>query len=370
LARFAVRAFLFTARIAAARSSLARTSSAIAKIRGSPGRSDYHVKRFQNGGTVMNKFINIVACLVAAALLCVASVSPSQAQTTAYVSGKGLDANACTLSAPCKTIGHAFSAAGPGGTVTCLDAGPYTEGFAPVTNSPFTLDCRGVVYNSGSGFAVVMPGGGFAPVATFRHVIFDGSAGGGGAVKINGGSAVFEDCTFQNFTASPGEAVQFAPSVAGSYLAIRDSVFLNNGVAAGGGGVIIQPSGGVKATAVIERTQVTGNTYGIVANGAGGTVLVDIRYSSVAGSALDGIWAYTTGPVTSIVVEHSASVRNGGNGINATGANAYVSLNGSTSDWNGTGLATSSAGTVLSYQNNLFGGNVSPGVTPVSVSQQ
>jgi len=318
----------------------------------------------------MNKLINLTAGLTAAALLCVASIAPSHAQTTtAYVSGKGLDTNACTLSAPCKTIGHAFGAAGNGGTVTCLDAGPYTEGFALVTNSPFTLDCRGVVYNTGSGFAVVMPGG-FTPVATFRHVIFDGSAGGGGAVKINGGSVVFEDCTFQNFTASPGEAVQFAPSAAGSYLAIRDSVFLNNGVAAGGGGIVIQPSGGVKTTAVIERTQVTGNTYGIVANGAGGSVLADIRYSAISGSVLDGVWAYTTGPVTSIIVEHSASVRNGGNGINATGANAYVSLNGSTADWNGTGLATSSGGTILTYQNNLFGGNVSPGVTPVSVSQQ
>ena len=165
-------------------------------------------------------------------------------------------------------------------------------------------------------------------------------------------------------------AVQFAPTAAGAHLTITDSVFANNGVASGGGGIVIQPSAGVKATAVIERTQVTGNTYGIVANGSGGTALVEIRYSSIANNAFDGIWAYTGGSVSSIVVEHSASVQNGGNGINAQGANAFVSLNDSTVAWNATGLATSSGGTILSYKNNVIAGNLSPGVTPTGVNLQ
>ena len=204
-----------------------------------------------------------------------------------------------------------------------------------------------------------------AAVVTFRNVIFDGAAGGGGAVQITGGKVVFENCTFQNFTASPGEAVQFAPTVAGAQLTITDSVFTNNGIAGSGGGIIIQPSAGVTAGAVIERTQVTGNTYGIVANGiAGGTALVEVRYSTIANSVFDGIWADTSGSTASIVVEHSASVRNGGNGINAQGAGAYVSLRDSTVDWNATGLTTSGGGLILSYQNNLIAGNLSPGVTP------
>jgi hypothetical protein len=182
---------------------------------------------------------------------------------------------------------------------------------------------------------------------------------------------VFEDCTFQNFTASAGEALQFAPTVAGAHLTIADSVFNNNGTSSGGGGVIIQPSAGVTAGAVIERTQVTGNTYGIIANGfASGTALVEVRYSTIANSVYDGIWAVTQGTTASVVVEHSASVRNGGSGANAQGAGAYVSLRDSTVDWNATGLTTSGGGLVLSYQNNLIAGNLSPGVTPLSVSQQ
>jgi hypothetical protein len=312
----------------------------------------------------MKKLINLVAAPIAAALLCVVSVSPSYAQSTYFVSGSGSDGNPCTPAQPCRTISHAIV---PGGTVSCLDAGPYTEAFA--YGFSYTLDCRGVVYTFGSNFAITI--GTRAPVVTFRNVIFDGVQGGGGAVLIQSGRVVFENCTFQNFTASPGMAVQFAPVAGPAHLTITDSVFTNDGVAGSGGGIFIQPAAGVTAGAVIERTQVTGNTYGIVANGfASGTALVEVRNSTIANSVYDGIWAVTQGTTTSVVVEHSASIRNGGSGANAQGAGAYVSLRDSTVDWNATGLTTSSGGLILSYQNNLIAGNLSPGVTPLSVSQQ
>jgi hypothetical protein len=321
----------------------------------------------------MKKLINLVAGLAAAALLCVASGSPSQAATTTYVSGGGSDANACTLAAPCRTIAHAIivaTNAANGGVVTCLDAGPYTEGFISV-NYSYTLDCRGVVYASLSGGFAFSIQNSVVPLVTFRHVIFDGATGGGGAVQISGGTVVFENCTFQNFKASPGMAVQFAPSVAGAHLTVTDSVFTNNGVAGSGGGIIIQPTAGVTAGAVIERTQITGNTYGIIANGfASGTALVEVRYSTIADSVFDGIWAVTQGTTASVVVEHSASIRNGGSGVNAQGPGAYVSLRDSMVDWNATGLTASGGGLILSYQNNLIAGNLSPGVTPMSVNQQ
>jgi hypothetical protein len=308
----------------------------------------------------MKKLMNLATGPIAAALLCIASASPSHAApTTAFVSGGGSDANACTLAAPCRSIGRALFFAASGGAVSCLDAGPYTEAFN--IGSPFTLDCRGVVY-SGASVAFTLTG---TAVVTIRHVIFDGSAGGGGAVQIHGGIVVFENCTFQNFTGAPGNAVLFAPSVAGAHLTITDSVFTNNGIAAA-----IQPSAGVTAGAVIERTQVTGNTYGIYAGGIGGIALVEVRYSTIANSVFDGIWAYSGSSVSSIVVEHSVSMRNGGSGINAEGPNAYVSLSDSTVDWNATGLTTLGGGLILSYQNNMIAGNVSPGVTPLSVSQQ
>jgi hypothetical protein len=314
----------------------------------------------------MKKLTSLVAGPIAAALLCVASVSPSHAATTAYVSGRGSDTNLCTLAQPCLTIGIAILAAGNGGTVSCLDAGPYTDDFS--TSSSYTVDCKGVVYAVNGAFAFnVRPN----TVVTFRHVIFDGAMGGAGAVQIQNSTVVFEDCTFQNFTASPGQAVQFVPDAAGAQLTITDSVFTHNGLAGSGGGVIVQPTAGITAGVVIERTQFTGNTYGIIANGfGGGTALIEVRYSSIANSVFDGIWAVTQGTTASIVVEHSASIRNGGSGVNAQGAGAYVSLSDSTVAWNATGLTTSGGGLVLSYKNNIIAGNLNPGVTPLSFNPQ
>jgi hypothetical protein len=238
----------------------------------------------------MKKLLNMVAGSVAAALLCVASVSPSCAQTTVFISGGGSDGNPCTPPQPCRSISHAVSvAAGNGGTVSCLDAGPYTGTFT--TTLSFTLDCRGVVYALAS-YPIALTSNN--SVVTFRHVIFDGAGGGGGssAVEISGGKVVFEDCTFQNFTFGQGEAVLFTPT-ASAHLTITDSVFANNGIAGSGGGIIIQASAGVTASAVIERTQVTGNTYGIAASAtSGGRALVEVRYSTIANS----VYASGDGP--------------------------------------------------------------------------
>ena len=169
----------------------------------------------------MKKLISLAASLVAAVLLCVASVSPSYAVLkTVFVSGAGSDGNPCSLTQPCRTIGYAVGTVATGGTVSCLDAGPYDE--ASPINSPFTVDCRGVVYAVGNSFAFSVQTSG--TLVTFRNVIFDGALAGTGAVTISGGSRViFENCTFQNFTAAPGTAILFAPSAAVAYLTIRDS---------------------------------------------------------------------------------------------------------------------------------------------------
>jgi hypothetical protein len=322
----------------------------------------------------MKKVLCLVATLAAAALSCMVSVSPSYATpTTAYVAGGGSDANACTVAAPCRSIGHALSAAGAGSTINCLDVGPYTEAVA--SGFSYTVDCKGVVYTGAGTCAFSVASANPNPVITFRNITFEGATTTGCAVQIGGGSVIFEHCTFQNFTASPGNAVQFEPNAvgAGAYLIVRDSLFTNNGTGSGGGGIIIQPSAAVKAGAVIERTEVSNNTYGIYASGYnGGTVLVNVRYSKIANNTADGINIanYTQGSVSSLVLEHSASVGNGGNGIYSQGANAYVSLSDSTVDWNAKGLSTGLGGTILSYRNNLIAGNSNPGVTPVSVGQQ
>ena len=149
-----------------------------------------------------------------------------------------------------------------------MDAGPYTEFFS--AGISFTLDCPGVVYASSDLFAAYVNGGRYVSQRHFRRI-----RRRGWCRSDPGGRVVFENCTFR-ISPHRRASVQLSPTTNEAHLTITDSVFANNGVAAGGGGIIIQPSRGVTATAVIERTQVTGNTYGIVANASAGTVLVEV----------------------------------------------------------------------------------------------
>ncbi len=139
----------------------------------------------------------------------------------------------------------------------------------------------------------------------------------------------------------------------------------NNGIAASGGGIVIQPVGSGSARVVIERTRVENNTYGIFANGTNstGTISVQIRDTVVSNSAFAGISAYTAAgkSTTSITVDHTSSLLNGGDGILAQGAPAFVILANSTVMSNATGLHPVRGGSIFSYQNNQLIGNVTDG---------
>jgi hypothetical protein len=313
----------------------------------------------------MRRLILLCACLCAVAFAVAAG--PAQATNPrSWVSNSGMDSNTCTLAFPCATFARAIMETTAGGEVDCLTPGDFGSGFS-ITSS-LTIDC-------GAGQVGAITGGGISiaagptGVVIVRNLTINGFAnafpGTIGILVTSVGKLVIEHCNIIGFPASPGLGIEFAPSNS-ALLRVSDSTIDNNGTAGSGGGILVQPSAGVTAGVVIERTQLTGNTYGIAAGGASGTSLVEVRYSTIANSVFDGIVANTTGPVVSIVVEHSASVRNGGNGINAQGTNAYVSLNDSVVDWNATGLTTSSGGVILSTQNNFIAGNLSPGVTPLN----
>ena len=110
------------------------------------------------------------------------------------------------------------------------------------------------------------------------------------------------------------------------------------------------------------------NTYGIFANGMGstGTILLHIKDSTVANSAVHGISAFTAGSTTAIVIDHSSSLINGGSGILSQGSGGLVFLTDTTVMSNVTGLSAAGGGTIFSYGNNRLTGNVSDGVTPVT----
>src|ERR1035437_7279007 len=78
---------------------------------------------------------------------------PAQAQNArSFVSGHGLDTNACTLAAPCRTLAHAFSLTNAGGEIDVLD---------PVGYGSLTINKAMSSVNDGVGTAgVIVPSGG------------------------------------------------------------------------------------------------------------------------------------------------------------------------------------------------------------------
>ena len=124
--------------------------------------------------------------------------------------------------------------------------------------------------------------------------------------------------------------------------------------------------------APFERTRIENNTYGFFAVGTGSTGLIvgQIRDSVVSDNTFDGIFALTSAghSTTSITVERSSSILNGGNGILAQGSPAYVLLADSTVISNGTGLNAVSGGNIFSYQDNELSGNVVDGAPTATLT--
>ena len=311
----------------------------------------------------MSKAKFVFACL--GIVLSWAAATPAHAQNNhSFISANG-SGTACTFQAPCADFDGAFNATVAGGLITCLDpggnsGGGFTNTGITITKS-ITLDCGGAAAGS---YRILVNGSGI--VVTLRNLNIEG-AGGTNASGIdftNGAVLNVDHCLIENFTGNSGNiGIIFEPSAAAE-LHITDSIIQNNFI-----GINVTPQGNGSAKGTIDRTLVDNNSSGFQANGSNGLVLVEIKDSTIANNAADGVSATTSGSTTSIVLNRSSSDHNGGRGVVTQGNGAFVSLYASTVDWNSTGLSTN-GGTILSYQNNMIAGNLNPGVTPLSFSQQ
>jgi len=300
-------------------------------------------------------------------VLALATAAQAQTNNHSFVAGNG-SGTACTFTNPCATFTAAISATVSGGTITCVDQGANAVGNAvvaiPISKS-ITIDCAGT---SAGAYAVSISGDGI--VVRLRNLTIStiGITGGNIGVDFQNGAALFiENCVIDSWNAGIGAGIHFAPTSGTAKLHVTDSVIRNNGVPAGGAGIWVVPGSGAQARVAIERTVVENNTYGVIADGSVGTALVELKDSTIANNAINGIWAYTGGMTSSIMVDHTVSNYNGGSGAVATGTSAFVSLSDSTVVGNATGLSAGSGGSIGSYGNNRINGNVSAGVTPTSI---
>lgn len=304
------------------------------------------------------------------ALLLVSLVTPAalEAQATrTWVSGVGDDANPCSRTAPCKTFAGAISKTAAGGEISVLDPG----GFGAVT---ITKSISIIASDSGEGGLLAAGTNGViinaaaGDVVTLRGLIIEGVGTGLNGVRFLAGKQLnIENCVIADFRASSagnGHGISFRPSGA-SHLYVVDTVIENNGVGGNGGGVLIQPTGAGSASVTFERVAMTGNVFGLKADGTGSTggIEVTLDDSSATSSAFSGIVAITPGggATVDMFLNRSVVANNGSNGVRSEGPTAEVRLSDTTVTGNFAGLSIASSAIITSFSNNRVSGNAADG---------
>ncbi len=322
--------------------------------------------------------LNFAAC--AAVLMMVANPASGQTLSRTWVATSGDDGNACTRNAPCRSFDSALSKTGNGGEITCADSGNFNLP-RNITQKSITINCEGAVATSADPTGASLGGAWITLNSTDRVTLrgFDIDLAGtsSSGIFVDGaGTLILDRMKISNGGALSGatNGIVMKPYYAGSLrLVVTDSVITNFAPGAGGAGIVINPQQDASAQITLERVTVSGSGYGIVVDGSNSTggINMTIADSVVAGNIYDGIAAITTSghaPI-GVMIKNTKSTNNG-YGIRSTGPNVTVRVDGSTIIGNGTGLAASSGGSLLSLQTNVVHANGNDGAFTGSLALQ
>jgi hypothetical protein len=282
-----------------------------------------------------------------------------------WVASTGNNQNNCDQPTPCASFQAAMQMTTAGGEITCVDS----EDFGGLNPSiSITINCENAIgnnYQPGEGtdnsFFINLTA---ADTVTLRGLDLDG--GGSSNCEVGGshglitfvgaGTLRLQKMKINHFTGSCG-GVFFNPSGAAT-LDITDSDITNNGSTGVTAGIYIGPTSGVQASVTINRTQVQGNYFGVIADGTqGGIIHGTISDSVVSGSTENGITASTTSSNVLLLIDQS-TVSGSIHGLVAGGSTAAIMVRNTTVTGNtAAGLFTVNGGQLLSYGNNSVDGN-------------
>jgi hypothetical protein len=294
-----------------------------------------------------------MACLVLNAL-------PAYAQNNrSFVSGAGLDTNACTRSAPCLTFAQALTQTNAGGLINCLDPG----GFGGLTiDKAITIDCTGtfagVLVNMGNGITV---NAGASDVVRLRGLSIEGVGVGAnvGVAAFQVGALRIEQCKIFGFV-SHGVAFP-VPTGLGSELYVSDSVISENG-----NGIIIDASGTATVRVSLSNVKLDNNRNGLfVRSNAGSTGLISLslRDSTAAGNSNNGIQVIALGGPVVTTLDNVTATTNS-TGLLVDGAATRVLITRLTATSNFIGMSTVNSGVIVSYGDNHINNNISVNGAP------
>jgi hypothetical protein len=273
------------------------------------------------------------APLIILGALAFPGVAFGQASRT-WVSGVGDDVNPCSRTAPCKTLAGAISKTAVNGEIDALD--PIAFGTVTITKS-ITIDGKGFVSSIlGSGTNGVTINAASSKV-TLRNMAINGSGTGLNGVRILAAKSVrILDVDIFGF----GTGVADLPSADKGRLVIQDATIYDNSVA----GVSLIPTGGAATTAraTIRRTSIDDNGDGIVADGTGARVALNL---------------------VGVAIGDNGGTSGTGFGLHAI-ANAGVRMGSSEISGNLIGLQADGGATIDSFlDNDIFGNNVQGSTT-------
>jgi hypothetical protein len=300
----------------------------------------------------MRKFLFLFAAIAASVFLS-SSLTPANAQATrTWVSGVGDDANPCSRTAPCKTFAGAISKTAASGEINCLDPGGFgaltiIKAIAIIcetgTAGVLVSGTNGITVNAGAGDEVFLKG-----------LDFEGLNSSLSGINFIAGKGLFvTDCIIRGFNTN---AINFAPGTANASLAVQNTIVADNA----GGGILVAPTGGFTANALVTNTRMVRNTYGVRAQD---NSKVTVNNSEASSNTNNGILAVSVSTAAVVNFVHSVAANNGTNGIQANGANALVRISQSSILDNTTGIGLLAGGTVSSTNpaTTWNSGNATPG---------
>jgi hypothetical protein len=290
-------------------------------------------------------FIIGLAAVASAGLVSAAA----QAQNArSFVSGHGLDTNACTVAAPCRTFAAAILMTNTGGEIDALDPAGYGS---------FTITKAISIIGGDDNFAsITVPVGGAGiainagptDVVSLRGLVIDGLGLGQTGIIFNTGQALdIDNCVIRHVT---GDGVDFLPSAASS-LVLSDTLVGDNG----GNGLVAQPTGSGAVTVVVTRSRLnnnTGNGLNADDSNATGSLFATAANSIASGNRAGGFVANAAAATLMLI---GVTAANNATGISASGATlrlAQSTVTGNTNGW-----LASNGGAVLSYGDNHIDGN-------------
>lgn len=294
------------------------------------------------------------------AVVVLAAAAPSFAAQRTFVASNGIDGNACSVVAPCRTFTRALTQTSPKGEIVVLDSaayGPVTIAQSVSIVAPTGI-YAGISVFSANGVTIAAGG---ADKVVLRGLTINGQGGSIGIDFVQGAQVRVENCVVSNMASN---GIQH--TAAGGELIILDTIVRDNG----GTGILMSTDGNL----LLDGVRVEHNAGdGVSALAATGTASASIRNSVMSYNGQGGFAAIRPGPGarTSAAIESSMMTGNSGDGVfvgSIYGGDADVSLTRNTISGNHlSGVSVfdgnGSAGYVKAWlAGNLFSHNVNNAV--------